>query len=228
MKQIDLPVKLRTKNSKNGNRRARRGGEVPAIIYGGEQAPQPALVDSVSFVKMLGTIHRSTIFNLKVDGNEVIQQAIIRDMQRHPVNDKPIHIDFYRIQVDKPIVVDIPVHGVGGVPAGVKLGGLLEHITRRLEIRCLPLEVPEFLEIDVSGIMIGHSLHVSDLKAPEGVEVLTPGHEVLFIVAAPKAEEEAKPAEEVAAAAQPELVGEKEKKEKEEAEKAEEGKKKGK
>jgi large subunit ribosomal protein L25 len=226
MKQVDLAISLREKNSKNGNRRARRGGRIPAVVYGGGLEPQAAYLDSVSFQKTLAAVHRSTIFNLTAGTGDAPQPAIIRDIQHHPVSELPLHVDFYRISLDKPIVVDIPVHGVGGVPAGVKMGGLLESVTRRVEIRCLPLVVPEHLDIDISGIAIGHSLHVSDLKVPDGVEILTSPQEVLFIVAAPKAEEVKAPTEGVeAAAAEPELVGAKEKKDKEEEKEKEKEKK---
>ncbi|MBI1784393.1 50S ribosomal protein L25 [Candidatus Sumerlaeota bacterium] len=208
MNQIDLPVKLRNKNSKNGNRRLRREGALPAVIYGGTQPPQAAVIDGVKFHKMAHTIHTSTIFNLQIEGDGETQKAIIRDVQYHPVTEYPMHVDFYRIQLDKPIIVEVPIHGVGGVPAGVKLGGVLEHVTRRVSVRVLPLQVPEFIEIDISGMNMGQALHVSDLKAPEGVEILTHGEEALFLVQAPKAEEEVKPAE-GAEQMQPELIGEK-------------------
>ncbi len=226
MKQLDLTIKPRGTNSKNGNRRARRHGELPAVVYGGERDPMSVLLDAVGFEKMLHLIHGSTIFNLKSNGEGDVQQAIIREIQRDPVSEQVLHVDFYRIQADKPVVVEIPIHGVGGVPAGVRVGGVLEVLIRRVKVKCLPLQVPEFFEIDISGLEIGRTLHVSDLKVPEGIELLTAPEEVLFIVAAPKAEEEAKPAEEGAAQPEPELIG-KEKKEGEEEEAAE-GKKEGK
>ncbi len=210
MNQIELALKPRDKASKNGNRRLRREGGLPAVIYGGDAKPQGGTVDGVQFQKMAHQIHTSTIFTLKVEGSEE-QKAIIREIQYHPVTERPMHIDFYRISLDKPIIVNIPVHGIG-VPAGVKLGGVLEHVVRRVSVKVLPLQVPEFIEIDISGINIGHALHVSDLKAPDGVEILTPGGEALFLVQAPK-EEEAKTAEAAAGAAQPELIGEKKKEE---------------
>lgn len=189
MNQIDLSIEVRETQSKNGNRRSRVAGKLPAVVYGGTTEPQSVLIDSVIFGKMMPKIHRSTVFNLS-DGKST-QQAIIREIQRHPVRENPLHIDFMRIQADKMIKVQVPVHGVGGTPAGVKLGGILEVVTRRVEIHVLPLQVPEYLEIDISGLELGRSVHVSDLKVPEGIEILTDGHETLFIIAIPKALEAA-------------------------------------
>lgn len=226
MNQVDLAVRPRNKNSKNQNRRARRSGQLPAVVYGAEMAPQAVMLDSDGFTKLLSKTRRSTIFNLKVDGetNGAEQKAIIRDIQRDPVNSKLVHVDFYRIRLDKAINVEVSIHGVG-TPAGIKLGGVLETINRTIEVRCLPLEVPEFIEVDISQLQIGQSIHVYDLKVAEGVEILSDEDMPLFILAAPMKEEEAKPAvgeEAVAAeaaaapAATPE-AGEKKEKEKEKA-----------
>jgi len=216
MEQVALAVRPREKNSKNANRRSRRGGGLPGVIYGGEAPPQPIFIDGEAFAKLVQRIHLgTTIFHLTLEGGDSTpEKAIIRAIQRDPVYDrKLLHVDFYRIRLDKPIVLDIPVHAVGGTPSGVKMGGILESLTRRISIRCLPLQVPEALEIDVSGLEIGQTLHISDLRPPEGVEILTPADLALFLVAAPKLEEtpeaaapaaEAAPAEGAAAAPTPE------------------------
>lgn len=203
MNQIELPIVGRTKNSKNQNRRARKGGQLPVVVYGSNLESRAGYVDGVEFVKKQHTYHSSTIFTLQYDNGGEPDKAIIRTIQYHPVTDRPIHVDFFRIQLDKPIIVEVPVHGVGGVPAGVKLGGVLETLLRHVRIRVLPLQVPEAINIDISGLAISHSIHVSDIPAIEGVEILTPGNEALFTVAVPKAEETATPGE----AAQPEVIG---------------------
>ena len=198
MNQLDVDLKPRIKGSKNANRRLRRTGELPAVIYGGDRGAQPVSLDSVRFVKLLPKIRSTTIFNLSVEGESDPQQAFIREIQRHPLyDDHLIHIDFYRIEAGKPVVVEVPVHGIGGVPEGVKMGGVLETLTRRITVKCLPLQVPDSLEIDLSSLEMGQSLHVSDLTTPEGLEVLTSALAALFIISAPRAEEEeVKPAEE--------------------------------
>ena len=191
MRTIDLPVQARQRQTKNANRRMRRAGQLPGILYGGKGEARPLSVDMTHFGRIIDTIHGMTIFNLQFDGKKTTEQAIIRELQRDPVYDTNlIHIDFYRIETDKPIVVELPIHGVGGVPEGVKVGGVLETLTRRVTAKCLPLEVPDAIEIDVSELLIGQSLHVSDLKAPEGVEFMSEPGTAIFIVAAPRTEEE--------------------------------------
>lgn len=200
MEQLDIEVTPRTKNSKNGNRRARREGQLPGIIYGAQQPPQAILIDGVLFGKMLHKLHSSTILNLKPVGGGEAERTIIREIQRDPVRENPIHVDFLRIRVDVAIVVDVPIHAVGGTPQGVREGGVLETITRHVSIKVLPLEVPASIDYDVSALTIGSAIHVSDLVVPEGVEVLTPGETAVFILAAPKAEAvEAAPAAAAAA-----------------------------
>lgn len=203
MNQIDLKVEPRKTQSKNENRRMRRDSRIPAVVYGRGADPVSVAVDAVEFSKLSGggKIHASTVFNLDVAGSA--DQAIIRTIQRDPVSERPVHIDFWRISPDVPIDVKIPVHATG-VARGVKLGGILETVTRHIRIRVLPLRVPEYLEISVADMGLGHSLHVSDLTIPEGVTLVTPGHETLFIVQVPRgmqAEEKGEGAAPAAAAA---------------------------
>lgn len=194
MNQISLDVQSKPKVSKNGNRRLRRAGRLPAVIYGGVGESVAITLDSVKFHKMLNTIKRSTVFNLEIDGTKT--QTMIREWQRDPVAHRSIlHVDFYRIQADKAVDVEVPVHAVG-LAAGTKLGGVLETQLRRVLIRCLPLEVPEAFEIDVSALEIGDSLHVSDLSVPENTEILSDKDQPLFNVAGRMAEEEVEEVEE--------------------------------
>lgn len=167
---------------------------MPAVIYGGADAPIAITLDSVKFHKMLDTIKRSTVFNLEIDGTKT--QTMIREWQLDPVAHRSIlHIDFYRIQADKTVDVEVPVHAIG-LAAGTKMGGVLETQLRRVLIRCLPLEVPVAFEIDVSALEIGDSLHVYDLTIPEGAEILSDKDQPLFNVAGRTAEEEVAEVEE--------------------------------
>jgi large subunit ribosomal protein L25 len=189
MDQIELGVEPRQKASKNANRRLRRSGKLPVVIYGAGKDSAPGQVDAESFGRVLHHVHRSTIFNLKIDGAGEADMAIIRDVQRDPVTDGVIHIDFLRVQTDKPIHVEVPIH-VLGIPIGVKLGGRLEIILRTVEVKCLPLEVPDSLDVDVSELNIGRTLHVSDLTVPQGVELITALGDALLSVVAPRAADE--------------------------------------
>lgn len=200
MAQIDLPVQTRSRQKSRANRRARRAGQLPAVVYGEDKAPEPIVIDSHEFTKMLSHMGSSTIFNLK-DNGSLLAQTLVRDVQVDPVTEAPVHVDFLRIRADHPVTVQVSVHGVGGVPIGVRQGGVMEQPHRDVEIRCLPLEVPSAFEVDISGMKMGDSLHVADLKLGENMEMLTPGDTPLFTVVAPRtataAEEEG---EEVSAA----------------------------
>lgn len=188
MDQIDVQIQSRVRNTKNANRRARRAGRLPAIVYGGSDAPAAISVDLSAFEKLLHKAKLATIFNLQGEGPE--QKAIIRDLQRDPVTEAPLHVDFYRIQIDKAIVVDVAVHHIGGDPIGVREGGVLETLTRQISVRCLPLEVPTSFDVDLTDLDIGQAIHVSDLTAPAGIEILSAPETTLFIIAAAKVEEE--------------------------------------
>jgi large subunit ribosomal protein L25 len=191
MEQIDLQVVARTKNSKNENRRARRNGQLPAVIYGAGKDPQAVLIDRTVFGKLADRLHSSTIMNLTHPEGGEPERTIIRDIQREPVRLEPIHVDFLRIRVDQPIVVDVPVHGVGSTPKGVREGGVLETIARHISIKVLPLEVPASIDHDLTEMEVGDSVHVSDLKVAEGIEILTDPENAIFILTAPRTEEEA-------------------------------------
>lgn len=192
MAQIELPIQIRGKNTKNENRRARRNGQLPSVVYGANQDPQAILLDSKAFERTLTKVDSSTIFSLKAEGAEA-QLSVLREIQRDPVHEGLVHVDFMRIEADKPIHAEVPVHGTGGTPAGVREGGVFETIIRRVSVRCLPLIVPAEMTIDVSEMVVGDSIHVSDLAEIEGVEMISPPETVLFRVATPRVEVEEEP-----------------------------------
>lgn len=220
MAVIQLNGKRREVLGKGGARKARAAGQIPGVIYGHGETPMAVTVDGREFSTAMRS-HKggNAIVNLKVDGGEFT--ALVRDAQVDPLSRAIVHLDFQHISLTETIEVEVPVHPVG-IAVGVKDGGgILELITRQLEVRCLPTAIPAAIDVDVTALAIGASIHVSDIRA-EGFTILTDPETTVLTVVAPTVEEAPAAAEgEVAAAApaEPEVVGAKGKKEEGEAEK---------
>ncbi|HEX3113578.1 MAG TPA: 50S ribosomal protein L25 [Candidatus Eisenbacteria bacterium] len=197
-------------------RKLRQTGSIPAVYYGRGEDPivLTVVVKELEEV-ILKADGSNVIVDLKVDGDGGSdRKALIREIQRDPVGGHILHLDLQHISLTERITVEVPIV-LTGIPIGVKDGGgILEHLLREVEVECLPTDIPSRLEIDVSALNIGDSLHVSDLKT-EKATILTEGERPIAAVVPPTVLEEAKPAEEGEAAAEPELV--KEKKETEES-----------
>ena len=172
-------------------RRLRRAGLVPAVVYGMGLDPFPVSVSPRRIDEVLtSNTGRNTIFDLKLgDGGEAQSRAArIKDLTRNPVTSAVMHVDFVRVDLTQTVQVSIPIHLLGEA-AGVKEGGNLELIHREVPVECLPGDIPESLDIDVSGLNIGDQIHVRDLTIPENVTLLADPEQVLALVAAPMAEE---------------------------------------
>src|SRR5262245_217532 len=214
MAVIQLKGARRENLGKGGARKARAAGQIPAVIYGHGETPQAIAVDFREFeIALRGHKGSNAIVNLNVGGGEYT--ALVRDVQYDPLSRAIIHLDFQHISLTEQIEVDVPVH-LTGTPVGVKDGGgILEHLLRTLKVKCLPTAIPASIEVDVTALNIGQNLHVSDLGAGTGYEIVTDADVAVAAVVAPAAEEVvAAPVEgEAAAAAEPEVVGAKGKKE---------------
>ena len=217
---IELNASLRTELGTGASRRLRRPGEqLPGIIYGGNEAPQPVTLNANEFGKaMQQEAFLSQIVNVKVDGTE--QQALVRDLQLHPVNEKVLHVDFLRVEADRPIQTNVPLHFVNeskcvGVRTG---GGSIAHNLVDVEVSCLPKDLPEFIEVDLVELELGQALHLSDLSLPEGVTLVALGygddHDIPVVSVQPprggtaEAEEEEEAAAEEEAPAEPDASAE--------------------
>lgn len=186
MEQVQVSAELRQVGKMRASRRLRRTGRVPAVVYGGGKDPIFVSVDDHDMDLILrGASRASDIFNLKI--GEVEEQAVLREIQRHPVHNRLVHMDFLRIDLTKEIEVELAIHATDVTPAGVKAGGVLEHLTRELTVRCLSVNLPKYIEVDLSGLEVGESFHVSDLVLPEGVTVLNSEDTTLFAVTVPRA-----------------------------------------
>jgi large subunit ribosomal protein L25 len=203
MAEIVVSAKGRTDRGKNAARRLRRSGFVPAVIYGGKGDNLAVAVDPKSLQKVLRSeAGRNTILKLDIAGHGAAN-AILKNWQVDPVKETFLHADFYRIAMDVAIRVTVPIHAVGEA-RGVKVdGGILELVVRAISVECLPGDIPERIDVDVSELGINESLRVSDIQFPAKVKVLEAPDQVVVHVVAVK--EEVAPA---AAAAAPVAEGE--------------------
>ena len=176
--RIEIHAELRKDVGKGASRRLRRlADKVPGIIYGGDEDSVPVTLNSNELAKAMQLeAFYSQILNVVVDGKG--QQAVVRDLQRHPASEKVQHIDFLRIRADRPIQVSVPIHFIDedkciGVKQG---GGQIVHNMTEVEISCLPGDLPEFLEVYMAQVDVNQSVHLSDLALPEGVTIVALMH----------------------------------------------------
>ena len=170
--EVDLIAENREDMGKGASRRLRRQGLVPAIIYGAGRPPRALAFDHNKVLKQLESeSFYSSVLNIKVGDKS--QAAILKDLQRHPAKRQILHMDFQRIVEDEAIRMNVPIHFLGeDVAPGVKLGGgKVSHLMTDVEVTCLPKDLPEFLEVDVSALELDGMLHLSDIKLPSGVEI---------------------------------------------------------
>ena len=200
---VSLSAAPRTGRGKGPARRARAAHQVPAVIYGRGREPQPLLLDAVALEKALkGIDPESTVFDLAVDGSTF--KTLIREIQRHPVAQRIMHLDFYEIHAGERITLDIQVHLVG-VPDGVRNGGgVLDQVLREVEIEVLVSDIPDRVELDVTALAVGKSLHVGDLTIPKA-RIVTDEDLTICTVVPPRTEEEPVVVEEVPST-EPELI----------------------
>ena len=191
-----LSAENRTATGKGANRRLRVAGKIPGVVYGKARDAQSVSLDPKALEVLL---HKSgaglnTLIDLSVGGRT--NTVLVKELQRHPVYGGYVHVDFFQVDLTQKITVSVPIHFVGKA-RGVEFGGILDHPLRELEVECLPRAIPEFIEVDVSSLEVGQSIHVSELRLPEGVEVKTEGTLPVASVVLPAAEVEAAPTETV-------------------------------
>ena len=201
-----LDAKKRDGRGKNEARRLRVSGRIPAVVYGARKEGRipegvPVAVDPKEVLRILHSESgANTLIDLKLDGGSA-SRVMVRDFQLDPVTHQLLHADFYQLAMDRKIVVSVPIV-VKGEPAGVKQqGGLLDFVTRAIEVESLPTDIPERIEVDVSELMLHQSIRVRDLPVDPKWKAITDGDTMLVHVVMPKAEEVAAPAEGAEAAA---------------------------
>lgn len=206
--QQELVIQRRTTKGTRAVRRLRQGPGIPGVVYGRAMEPVSVTVPRKALAKLLHTKageHALVTLRLE-DGKPWEKPALIHELQHDPVDGHVIHVDFHTIALTEPIRVKIPVV-LKGEPVGVKQeGGVLEQFLREIEVECLPTEIPEGVEIDVSAMTIGDTVHVRDLAPPKSAKLLSDPAGAIASVQQPKAE---KPEEEAAAVTEPEVLREK-------------------
>jgi large subunit ribosomal protein L25 len=218
MATANLAAKVRSTAGKGAARKLRAIGEVPAIVYGHGREPQSLAINTYTLERMLEKVsYKTTVIELEVAGGATAK-TLIREIQRHPFKRHILHVDFQELVAGEKVTVRVPLVFVG-TPEGVRTGGgILDQVMHEMEIQCDPSIIPNHIDVDVSALIIGHSLHVSDVKVPEGVEILDEASATVCVCSIPKAVVEEVPAADAAAApAEPELI----RKAKEDAEGAE-------
>lgn len=177
--KYELSAEVREKMGSGASRRLRQTDKIPAILYGGgsEKKPEMLTLNHFHVNKALeNEAFYSHILTLNINGDK--QQAVLKDIQRHPYKPKILHMDFYRINANEKIIMNVPLHFVGesrDVP-GIKKGGVMTHILTSVEIRCLPKDLPEYIEVDVSKMELDEIIHLSQLKLPANIELMAFAH----------------------------------------------------
>lgn len=216
MEKILVKADKRTELGKGGARGLRRSGMLPAIVYA-EGNSTPIKVNGKEMTKLIYSgvgEHALITLELNENGPKTSEHPVlIKDYQRDPVTEELLHVDFMEVSLEKAVRVSVLLDIVKQ-PAGIKMGGILHHRLREVEVECLPTQIPDKFEIDAEFIEIGQSLHVSDLPQQEGITIVTDPSEVILTVSAPVVEEAA-PAEAAEEAVEPELVKAKGKEEEE-------------
>jgi len=216
MSDITLEVQSREETGKNANRRLRATGLIPAVVYGGDLDPVAIQVDRRTLHDLFKqTGGENAVFLLKLAGTDQKRHSMVRELTIDPITRQVIHIDFLRVLMTEKVKVQVPIN-LEGTPVGVKNeGGVLDFITREVEVECLPGDIPQTLELDVSDLDIGSHYEVKDLEIPAGVELMVELDKVIVAVAHSRVATEVEEAEAEAAEAglleaeevEPELIG---------------------
>ena len=206
--RVTIQAEHRSKTGSAEARRLRRQGKLPAVLYGHEVDGLALSVEARAMDRLMGAEGFSGVIDLKLaNDTEGLNKegpllVLIKQYQADPITRALLHIDLYKVNLQEKVSVTVPVHMEGTAP-GVKAGGILDVVRREIEITCLPDNIPEFLVADVSSLELGDSVHVQDLRLPEGVSALADTNFTIATIAAPTKIEEAPAAEEAAEAEEP-------------------------
>lgn len=199
---IEVTAVPRSEQGTGASRRLRRTGKVPGVLYGGDQSAQPIELEHKSLLRhlKLESFHAS-ILSMSLEGKK--ERVLLRDVQMHPWKPQVLHVDFQRVAANQKIHMNVPLHFINAeVAPGVKLGGgTVSHVLNEIDVSCLPDDLPEYIEVDLSALELGDSVHLEDLKMPKGVESiqLTRGDNlVVASVQVPRVVEVEEPVAEVA------------------------------
>ncbi|MFN8627889.1 MAG: 50S ribosomal protein L25/general stress protein Ctc [Candidatus Binatia bacterium] len=189
METVELNAELRSRSGKGPARQMRQQGKVPGIFYGPKRRPAMIVVDAKEFSEKISALEGSHLIRFCSDADDIRSKvALVKAAQLHPVTGAVLHADFYEVDMTEKLRLRVPLHFTGKA-VGVALGGILQPIQREVEVECLPGDIPEFIKVDVSGLNIHDTIHVSGLQAPLGVRVCYDTDVTLVTVAPPTVEE---------------------------------------
>jgi len=192
----ELKARLRKDAGKGVARKLRKDGLVPAIFYGPKTEPIRLAVNSADLIKLLKNKEENVFINLLIENGQKIEKfTLIKELQIDPVSRKFRHVDFCEVDMERTMTIDVPIHFTG-TAAGVETGGELHHVKRDIKLSCLFTVLPNFVEVDISGLQIGDSIKVHDIKLPEGITILDPEDTIIATVSAPKTTVKAEQTEE--------------------------------
>ena len=200
MSQVVLSARNRQKNGSAEARRIRRGGRIPAVLYGRSGSSISIDLDALEFSRGVKRISESTIVKVEVEGKSY--EAFVKDTQRNIIDGNILHVDFYEVESGVALRAKVSIH-LQGNPIGVREGGMLESPLHEIEVECLPKDLPERIDIDISGLKVNQSLHVRDIPLGEGVRLISALDQVVALVKFAKAEAAATAEAEAAAGAAP-------------------------
>lgn len=191
MEERTIEAWIREEKGKGPARRLRRENKVPAILYGPNTSPIMLTVRRADIERIMRSAEKEAVvfFDMKLhaNGKDIEKKVMFKEIQIDPIKDVPLHVDFYEIAMDKEITVDIPIKLVN-TPVGVSKGGILEHITREITVSCLPDKLIDTLEVDVSKLDIGDSIHIKDIEFPAGIKPEEDPDTTIAVVVAPTGE----------------------------------------
>jgi len=204
-----LAVELREATGKGVARKIRATGRVPAVIYGHGKASVSLTLDPVVLESMLRKSGAGINTLIELEGDTVVsgRTVLVKELQRDPVWGYVVHADLFEIDTSERISVSVPIH-LTGIAEGVTMGGLIDHVLREIDLDCLPNAIPDSFEVDVTHLLVGEAIHVSDLEVPEGVHIRTHADLPVVSVVTPAVEEEPEVEEEVAEGEQAPAEGE--------------------
>ena len=210
MEAIALNALVRKETGKGPARRLRMAGGVPAVFYGPRAETTPLSVNASDLFKLLKKREENVLIRLIIDedGEKQEKLSMVKDVQLEPVSRRLRHADFYEISMDLPFTFDVPVH-FKGTPVGVENGGDLQHVKRELKVSCIPANLPDFIEVDISGLDVGDQFRVSQISGMDGLTFLDAGESVIASISAPRAAAVVTETEEPSESAEPEVVGRK-------------------
>jgi len=190
METVEIAADLRTETGKGPSRRLRTAGRIPVTFYGPKRTPLSIAVDAKEFKTKIDRLEGSHLIKLRSDSSDLLNRvALVRGTQHDPVSGQVLHVDFYEIDLTQKLTIAVPVHYVGKAVGVAVQGGILQPIRREVDVNCLPSDIPEYIEVDVSGLNIHDAVHVSELEPPSGVEFAYESDFTLVTVLPPTVEE---------------------------------------